>query len=73
MKAVIKIKNSSGMKRPSGHACILLHDITHSRHSTATESVNNITAALVQVLKGDVLKKPFTEELKTKANEFHNR
>ena len=42
-------------------------------HSTATASVNNITAALVQVLKGDVLKKPSTEEWRTKANEFHKR
>jgi hypothetical protein len=42
-------------------------------HSTATESVNTITAALVQVLKGDVLKKPSTEEWRTKANEFYNR
>ncbi len=42
-------------------------------HSTATESVNTITAALVQVLNGDVLKKPSTEEWRTKAIEFYNR
>lgn len=42
-------------------------------HSTATESVNTITAALVQVLNGDVLKKPSTEEWRTKTIEFYNQ
>jgi hypothetical protein len=42
-------------------------------HSTATESVNTITAAFVQVLTGDVQKKPSKEEWKTKAIDFLNR
>jgi hypothetical protein len=41
-------------------------------HSTATESVNSITAAIFQVLAGDVLKKPSTEQWRTKAIEFYN-